>query len=101
MESFYFLLQVVISNNLVGNSEVLCVYPFLIEWDSQNNNWQVNSLTLEQMPATTSIDSYSNQEIKKLVKIVDVLGRENQGDKNMILFYIYDDGSIEKKFILE
>ena len=101
MESFYFLLQVVISDNLVGSSEVLCVYPFLIEWDSQNNNWQANSLTLEQMPSTTSIDSYSNQGTKKLVKIVDVLGRENQGDKNMVLFYIYDDGTIEKKFILE
>ena len=101
MESFYFLLQVIISNNLVGNSEVLCVYPFLIEWDSQNNNWQANSLTLKQMPSTTSTDYYSFQGTKKLVKIVDVLGRENQGDKNMVLFYMYDDGSIEKKFILE
>ena len=101
MESFYFLLQVVISNNLVDNSEVLCVYPFLIEWDSQNNNWQANSLTLEQMPLATSIGSYANQGTKKLVKIVDVLGRENQGDKNMVLFYMYDDGTIEKKFILE
>jgi hypothetical protein len=53
------------------------------------------------MPSTTSIDSYSNQGTKKLVKIVDVLGRENQGDKNMVLFYIYEDGTIEKKFILE
>ena len=31
-------------------------------------------------------------------KIVDVLGRETEFRKNEILFYIYDDGSIDKKF---
>ena len=38
---------------------------------------------------------------KKLIKIVDVLGREITGVKNEPLFYIYDDGTVEKKIIIE
>ena len=38
---------------------------------------------------------------KKLTKIVDALGREVNHTNNQILFHIYDDGSVEKKFIVE
>jgi len=38
---------------------------------------------------------------KKLIKIVDLLGRESKGLKNQPLFYIYDDGIVEKKIIIE
>jgi hypothetical protein len=43
---------------------------------------------------------YNTEEVK-LIKIVDILGRETKGDKNMPLFYIYDDGTVEKKMIIE
>ena len=39
-------------------------------------------------------------EIKRLIKIVDVLGREVKEIKNIPLFFIYDDGSVERKIIL-
>ena len=48
----------------------------------------------------TGIDSFV-VENKRLVKVVDILGRENRGDKNKPLLYIYDDGTVEKKIILE
>ena len=38
---------------------------------------------------------------KKLTKIVDALGREIHHTTNQILFHIYDDGSVEKKFIIQ
>ena len=39
---------------------------------------------------------------KQLVKITDMLGREVNGDeKDVMLLYIYDDGSIERVFIKE
>ena len=38
---------------------------------------------------------------KRLVKIVDILGQKNREENNKLLLYIYDDGSIEKKIILE
>jgi hypothetical protein len=38
---------------------------------------------------------------KKLLKIVDVLGRETYPNKNVPLFYIYDDGTVEKRIVIE
>ena len=42
-----------------------------------------------------------SQDHKKLFKILDALGREVNHTTNQILFYIYDDDSVEKKFIVE
>ena len=42
-----------------------------------------------------------SQDDKKLVKILDALGREVNHTINQILFHIYDDGSVEKKFIVK
>jgi len=36
---------------------------------------------------------------KKLIMITDVLGRPVNGVKNQLLFYIYNDGTVEKKLI--
>ena len=33
--------------------------------------------------------------------IVDVLGSQSKGLKNQPLFYIYDEGSVKKRVILE
>ena len=38
---------------------------------------------------------------KELIKIIDVLAREIIPKSNTPLFYIYDDGTVEKKIILE
>ena len=37
----------------------------------------------------------------RLISIVDVLGRKVNRKSNMILFYIYDDGTVEKRIIIE
>ena len=56
-------------------------------------------LTETQEPLTTGINEISQEE-KKLLKIVDILGRESKS-KNGLLFYIYSDGTVEKKIIIE
>ena len=38
---------------------------------------------------------------KKLIKVVDVLGRESKIKNNRLLFYIYSDGIVEKRIIME
>jgi len=38
---------------------------------------------------------------RKLEKVVDILGREVNEIRNTSLFYIYDDGTVEKKIIIE
>jgi len=35
----------------------------------------------------------------KLIMITDLLGRPTKENKNKVLFYIYDDGTVEKKII--
>ena len=51
---------------------------------------------------TTSISENNGQnDNKKLIKIVDLLGRESKDLKNQPLFYIYDDGTVEKKIFFE
>ena len=38
---------------------------------------------------------------KELIQIIDVLGRESKEIKSQPLFYIYDDGTVDKKIIIE
>ena len=51
--------------------------------------------------ATLSIEDYQGKDTRKLIEIVDVLGRESEQLKNQPIFYIYDDGTVEKKIIIE
>ncbi len=37
-------------------------------------------------------------EIKKLIKIVDVMGKETEFKINTVLYYVYSDGTVEKLF---
>ena len=48
--------------------------------------------------ATTSIQELNTN--KKLLKVTDLLGRETKAT-NQVLIHIYDDGTIEKKIVLE
>ncbi|MDG2436029.1 MAG: hypothetical protein P8L89_02910 [Polaribacter sp.] len=46
-----------------------------------------------------SVDESKFNKKRSLVKIVDVLGKETLFKTNTVLFYIYDDGSVQKKYI--
>ena len=39
--------------------------------------------------------------MKKFLKITDMLGKNINEEKKVTLFYIYDDGTVEKKIIIE
>jgi hypothetical protein len=64
-----------------GNSNTSCVFPFNIN----------NSIT--------DINEISNK--RNLLKITDILGRKVNEKRNAPLFYIYNDGIVEKKIIIE
>ena len=49
---------------------------------------------------TTGISDIANNK-SKLVKITDMLGQETPYRRNTPLFYIYDDGTLEKKIVIE
>mgnify|MGYP004357588411 CR=1 FL=1 len=52
-------------------------------------------------PNTTSVLDQKVLEKNKSLKIVDILGREAQETGYTLLFYIYSDGSLEKRIIIE
>ena len=38
---------------------------------------------------------------KNIIKVMDVLSKNTKGKNNQVFFYIYDDGTVEKKIILD
>ena len=63
-----------------GNPSTSCIFPFILNG------------------STTSIQEHTTN--KELLKITDLLGRETKGT-NQLLFYIYDDGTVEKRIVIE
>ena len=68
-----------------------------------NTNWTGFAGFDSQVFFSTTCTPYAVDEEegqnKTLLRIVDVLGKESKPLKNTPLFYIYDDGTIEQKFI--
>jgi hypothetical protein len=53
-----------------------------------------------KMGSVTSIGEIGSFD-KKLIKVVDMLGRETSINSNQTLFFIYEDGTIEKRYIID
>ena len=62
-------------------------------WDSNLGVWA-------KMGSVTSIGEIDLFD-KKLIKVVDILGRETSINNNQTLFFIYEDGTIEKRYIID
>ncbi len=67
---------------------------------------QINSVGCDSIAnlnltvTTTGIFDIANNK-SNLIKITDILGQETPYRKNTPLFYIYDDGTVERKLIIE
>jgi len=69
----------------------------LVPFNFNDEIWiYINQLDCE----ASNLNEYQGQS-KKLLKISDVLGRPSKVVKNNPLFYIYDDGSVEQKIVLD
>ncbi len=62
--------------------------------------WIWNGTFWSKLGSVTSIGEIYSTD-KKLIRVIDVLGRDTKGAKHEPLFFIYDDGTVEKKIILE
>ena len=51
--------------------------------------------------APTSVKNIFKNQNKNIIKILDFLGREVSFKFNKPLFYFFDDGSVEKKYIVQ
>ena len=87
-----------------GNS-INCLFEDQIYWETGAptpwGSWTfIHNNPGVDLNTTTGIDNiFPNNN--QLTKIVDLLGRESKDLKNQPLFYIYDDGTVEKKIIIE
>ena len=74
------------------------------DWDALGGHWVEGGFDKFQISNTiTTIDDHhvllTNKG--KLIKVVDVLGRKANIQSKSPLFYIYENGAVEKKFIIE
>ena len=72
------------------------VYLIVID---DNGCSDTTSTTVTVGHPTTSIQEHTTN--KELLKVTDLLGRETKATKNEVLFYIYDDGTVEKRIVIE
>jgi hypothetical protein len=92
-----------ISFNATNNPNLYCINVDDVFWST--TNWTVANGSINTQHyfsnncTSTVIEEYNAN--KGILKITDLLGRETKGVKNQPLFYIYDDGTVEKKMIIE
>ena len=67
-------------------------------WTVSNGNIDPQHYFSENCSGTTSIQEHTTN--KELLKVTDLLGRETK-NINQPLFYIYDDGTVEKRIVIE
>ena len=73
------------------------------DWDSQGGHLVEAGFDKFQINSTQSTSVIDNNQVssRKLIKIVDVLGREVNLENGKCQFYIFDNGDVEKKMIIE
>ena len=76
----------------------------IIQMEITTNNLHKDTVTwLGSISNISSINppNIIDFESTQLLKVTDLLGRETKGTKNEVLFYIYDDGIVEKRIVIE
>ena len=66
----------------------------------RSNLWSSANLIAVGCQSVTAVQPEIIHD-RRLLKIIDILGRETKPTINTSLFYIYDDGRVEKKLIIE
>ena len=69
------------------------------EFELLNNTWLLNN-ELNYIYYSTPTIITEHNKVKELLKVTDLLGRETK-QTNQPLLYIYDDGTVEKRIIIE
>lgn len=93
-----------VENIFFANGEI-CLYVWVPSLPQQepecHSFWILGNTThsIETHCSTANVESITIE--KKLLKVVDIMGNETYINNNKVLFYIYEDGTIEKRFNYE
>jgi Leucine-rich repeat (LRR) protein len=87
--------------NTTSNPALLCIQvsDSLIATNALSSGIDSWSYFSEDCNYVSGIEEFSTN--KELLKVTDILGREVNEKRNTPLFYIYNDGTVEKKIIIE
>jgi len=72
---------------------------FKFEWSGSHYHWMIDDISVFEN--SVSVNEDQPFESKKLKNITDLLGQEIPMRKNTPMFYIYDDGTVEKRIVIE
>ena len=81
-----------------NNPNLYCIEVDDVAWSTVNINQIDAQYYFSNYCSGTGIDEHSTN--KELLKVTDLLGRKTK-QKNQPLFYIYDDGTVEKRIVIE
>jgi len=87
-----------------SSTETIRIDDFMNSWNQYDFNISDHrpvglKLAMDSVILSSVIDR--NITNKTLIKITDLLGRVCKASNNQILFYLFDDGTVEKKLIIE
>ena len=86
--------------SLSGNPNLNCINVDDASFSSANwTNIDPQNYFSNNCSGTTDIEIHTIN--KELIKITDIFGREVNEKRNNLLFYLYEDGTVEKKIIIE
>jgi Leucine-rich repeat (LRR) protein len=86
-----------------GNPNLYCINVddatwSTANWTIANQNIDSQSYFSNNCSGTTEVEEQTTN--KELLKVTDLLGRETKAT-NQLLFYIYNDGTVEKRIVIE
>ena len=89
--------------SVTNNPNLTCINVDDSSWSAINwttASWNIDSHHyFSNNCSVTSIKE--NTKNRECLKVTDILGREVNEKRNTPLFYIYDDGTVVKKIIIE
>jgi polyhydroxybutyrate depolymerase len=89
-----------------GISEQVWLYKH-----KDGHSWDVDDISVEQevwsffsqylTSSTLSVSQFDSFNDRKLIKVVNVLGQQVIPSSNKILFYVFNDGTVQKEIIMK
>ena len=73
----------------------------IIDFGSLQSRWIRVGTDLSDCGTAGINENTTDLNGRKLIKVVDLLGRETVIDPNVLLIHIYDDGSSEKRVVID
>ena len=93
------------------NDSLVCVSSCNPTWDCVNGScinlgngtgvYNDSLVCVSDCAINSAIVSYKNNNKRKLMKLINIFGKEVSCKQKKPFFYIYDDGTVEKRLVIE